>query len=67
MFYATQADALAGGGNTVQVSCQNANGADMPYQKNYWTIDPGPMTAINAKKGNLGSYLGAHVNAYNVK
>ncbi len=67
MFYATQADALAGGGNTVQVSCQNANGADMPYQKNYWTIDPGPMTAINAKKGNLGNYLGAHVNAYNVK
>lgn len=66
-FYSTKAYALAGGGNTVQVSCQNANGDDYPYAKPYWTIDPGPGTAVEALKGNLGTYLGAHVNAYNVK
>ncbi len=67
MFYANQADVLAAGGNTVQVSCQNAAGNDAPYTKQYWTLDPGPMVALHATKGNLGSYLGAHINAYNVK
>ncbi len=65
-YYATQAAALAGGA-TVQVSCQNAAGTDVPYQKAYWTIDPGPGTALYAPKGNLGAYIGAHINAYNVK
>ena len=65
-FYATQAAALAGG-KTVQISCQNADGADAPYSKTYWVIDPGPGTAIRSVNGNLGGYVGAHVNAYNVK
>jgi hypothetical protein len=65
-FYATQAAALAGG-KTVQVSCQNTDGADRPYTKTYWVIDPGPGTALKAMNGNLGAYIGAHVNAYNVK
>jgi len=64
-FYATQAAALAGG-KTVQIACQNTAGADAPYGKTYWTIDPGPGTAIKSA-GNLGAYVGAHVNAYNVK
>ena len=66
VYYQTQALALAGGAS-VQNSCQNANGNDVPYTKPYWTIDPGPGTALFAAKGNLGTYLGAHINAYNVK
>jgi hypothetical protein len=65
-FYATAAAALAGG-TVVQLACQNANGDDLPYQKKYYTIDPGPGTVLTALKGNLGDYIGAHVNAYNVK
>ncbi len=65
-FYATQALALAGGA-TVQISCQNALGDDTPYTSPYWTIDPGPGTALYAPHGDLGSYMGAHINAYNVK
>lgn len=65
-FYQTQALALSGG-PLVQLSCQNANGDDFPYTKPYWTIDPGPGTAVLAPKGDLGSYLGAHINAYNAK
>ncbi len=65
-FYATQALALAGGAY-VQISCQNAAGNDAPYSKPYWTIDPGPGTAVYAPKGDLGAYIGAHINAYNVK
>lgn len=65
-FYGSQTAAL-NGGTTVQVSCQNPNGDDYPYLRTYWTIDPGPGTALKVTGGNLGSYLGAHVNAYNAK
>jgi len=66
-FYATAAAALSGG-TVVQVSCQNLAGNDFPYKKTYWTIDPGPGTPVqSARTGNLGAYIGAHVNAYNVK
>ncbi len=70
-FYSTQAAALQAtlGNNPKpsQVSCQNAAGNDMPFYNSYWTVDPGPNTAIGPFKGNLGTYIGAHVNAYNVK
>jgi hypothetical protein len=66
LFYATQAAALANG-KKVQVSCQNGQGNDTPYTKPYWTIDPGPLVAVYAPTGNLGAYVGAHINAYNVK
>lgn len=70
-FYATKAlatSAAAGANpNTVQVSCQNAAGNDMPFTKTYWTVDPGPLVAVGPFKGNLGTYIGAHINAYNVK
>jgi hypothetical protein len=65
-FYKSQVLALSGGA-AVQVSCQNAGGSDAPYTKPYWTIDPGPGTALYAPKGDLGAYIGAHVAAYNVK
>ena len=65
-FYATQADA-ANAGATVQTGCQDANSNDTPYTKAYWTIDPVTNLPIQVLKGNLGTYLGAHVNAYNVK
>jgi hypothetical protein len=71
MFYATQAlaqAAAAGSSPTpVQVSCQNLAGNDMPYLRTYWTVDPGPSVAVGPFKGDLGTYVGAHVNAYNVK
>jgi len=66
-FYATQAGALAGVGRPVQISCQSGGGADLPYLKAYWTIDPGPGTALYAANGTLGRYIGAHVNEFNVK
>ena len=50
----------------MQISCQNKAGNDAPYTRTYWTIDPGPGTAVQVKGGNLGTYLGAHINAYNV-
>jgi hypothetical protein len=65
-FYQTQAAALSNG-PTLQTSCQNADGADTPYQHAYWVIDPGPGTALYTTKGNLGAYIGAHIAAYNVK
>lgn len=64
-FYGSSAAALAAG-TTVQISCQNKAGNDAPYTRTYWTIDPGPGTAVQVKGGNLGTYLGAHINAYNV-
>jgi hypothetical protein len=65
-FYGSSKAALAAGA-TVQVSCQNAKGDDSPYKKTYYTIDPGPGTAVKVTGGNLGVYIGAHINAYNVK
>jgi hypothetical protein len=71
LFYSTQAatlQAIAGGNpKPSQVSCQNAGGSDTPFTKPYWTIDPGPLTAIGPFNGNLGGYIGAHVNAYNIR
>ena len=65
-FYGSQAATLANGA-TVQVSCQNAAGNDWPFTRSYWTLDPGPNKAVYSKGGNLGTYLGAHMNAYNVQ
>ena len=65
LFYGTAAAAAANGA-TVQVSCQNNNGDDFPYTKAYYTTDP-VLGVVKAAKGNLGVYIGAHVNAYNVK
>ncbi len=65
-FYGSQA-AAASGGTTVQTDCQNPNGNDYPYVRAYWTIDPVSGTPIKVSGGDLGTYLGAHVEAYNVK
>ena len=65
-FYASQAAAL-NNGTPIQISCQNNAGNDAPLTRAYWTIDPGPLTPVFAKHGNLGTYLGAHMNAYNVQ
>ena len=69
-FYASQAAALAAGA-TIQVSCQNAAGNDYPFTRGYWTIDPGLNGGnggpVQVKKGNLGAYVGAHVEAYNAQ
>ena len=65
-FYGSQTAAL-NSGTTVQVGCQNPNGDDYPYVRTYWTVDPGPGTAVRVIGGDLGTYLGAHVNAYNVQ
>jgi hypothetical protein len=65
-YYRTAADALAAG-PTVQVSCQNAAGSDYPRAAAYYTIDPGPGTVVKAAHGNLGTYVGAHVEAYDIK
>ncbi len=65
-FYGSQTAAL-NSGTAVQVSCQNPNGDDYPYLRTYWTIDPGPNTPVKVTGGDLGTYLGAHVNAYNVQ
>ncbi len=65
--------ALAGlPATTTQVSCQNANGDDYPFSGVYYTIDPGANGGNGgvvkvAKGGDLGTYLGAHINAYNVQ
>ncbi len=71
-FYKSQADATAaangvGSPTPVQISCQNAVGDDYPYGGTYWTIDPGPNVAVGPIKGDLGQYVGAHVNGYEVK
>lgn len=65
-FYGSQA-AAQNSGTTVQVGCQNPNGDDYPYVRAYWTIDSGTNRPIFIAGGDLGSYIGAHVNAYNVK
>jgi len=65
-FYATQALALANG-KKLQVSCQNGGGADTPFTKPYWVIDQGSGAALYSPTGNLGQYVGAHINAYNAK
>lgn len=65
-FYGTQA-AAAAGAPSVQVDCQNPNGNDYPYVRTYWTIDPVTGNPIKVTGGDLGTYLGAHVEAYNVK
>ncbi len=65
-FYGSQTAAL-NGGTTVQTDCQNPNGNDSPFVRTYWTIDPVSGAADKVTGGNLGTYLGAHVDAYNVK
>jgi hypothetical protein len=65
-FYGSQTNALNSGA-TVQTGCQDPNGNDYPYLRTYWTIDGGTNAAVKVTGGNLGTYLGAHVNAYNVK
>ena len=57
--YATQADAAAGT-NAVMTDCTK------PYTRSYWVQDP-IHGAVFIKGGNLGDYIGAHMNAYNVK
>ena len=75
-FYSTQAAALAAlagaSATTVQVSCQNSNGDDFPYKSAYYTIDPGANGGAGGvvhvgKGGDLGAYVGAHINAYNIQ
>ncbi len=57
--YKTQADALAGtNANPNFDSCQLAG--------NYWVIDPLSNLPVHVKS-NEGQYLGAHLDAYNVK
>lgn len=62
-FYATPVMS----GPKVQVSCQNKAGNDFPYRRTYYTLDPGPMTVLKSTGGDIGSYIGAHVEAYNAK
>ncbi|MFN7993484.1 MAG: hypothetical protein U0Q18_07780 [Bryobacteraceae bacterium] len=38
-----------------------------PYTKTYTVVDPETGLTITAAGGDRGSYLGAHVNAYNIK
>lgn len=64
-YYATAAKA-ASGGPTVQTDCQNAAGNAAPYMGTYYTIDDGSGAVVKVAKGNLGAYVGAHVNAYNL-
>jgi hypothetical protein len=33
----------------------------------YYTIDDGSGAVVKVPKGNLGTYVGAHLNAYNVQ
>jgi hypothetical protein len=65
-FYATAANA-ANGGPTVQTDCTNAAGNTAPYMGTYYTIDDGSGAVVKVPKGNLGTYVGAHLNAYNVQ
>ena len=64
-FYATAADAQ-NGANAVASDCTNSAGNLAPYTKGYYTIDDGTGAVVYVAKGNLGTYVGAHVNAYNL-
>jgi hypothetical protein len=65
-YYATAADA-ASATSPVASDCTNAKGNTAPYTKTYYTIDPGTSAVAEAKGGNLGAYLGAHVAAFDAK
>ena len=56
--YASQADAAAG--TNPVADCTK------PHNGSYWVQDP-IHGAVFVKGGNLGSYLGAHINAYNAQ
>jgi hypothetical protein len=73
-FYATKQDATNALYGTVrprpvQLGCQNANGADAPYQKTYWTLNntANGRVVAEVKGGNLGSYIGADIVGANIK
>ncbi len=65
-YYGTEANLLAET-RPVQTGCQNLAGNPKPYTRSYWTLDPATNVPEFIAGGNLGKYLGAHINAVNVQ